>query len=75
MKAETFKKIKLWYTVVVLVIIAALLVGAYVMYPKAGCFLFFCLAVLAALILLVTRVLISHNTPKDKPRFRNQKNK
>ncbi|MBP5213877.1 MAG: hypothetical protein J6032_04570 [Bacteroidales bacterium] len=72
-KVETLRKFQRWYTVIVLIIILGLLIGGGYFYPKVGCYLFFCLAVLAVVILLVTRSLISHNIPKDKPKFRNQK--
>ncbi len=72
-KVETLKKFQRWYTVIVLIIILGLLIGGAVQYPKVGSYLFFCLAVLAVVMLLVTRTLIGHNIPKDKPKFRNQK--
>ena len=72
-KVETLKKFKRWYTIIVLIIILDLLIGGAVQYPKVGCYLFFCLAALAIVMLLVTRSLIAHNIPKDKPKFRNQK--
>jgi lipopolysaccharide export LptBFGC system permease protein LptF len=75
MKAETLKKFKRWYSVVVMALILAFLIAAYVNYGKPASFLFGCFAVLSALMLVVTNMVVKQMLPKEKPQFRTKKNK
>ena len=73
MKPQTLRTFKRWYTVVVLVIILALLVAAYMNFGKPASYLFGCFAVLAGLMLIVTNMVVKQMLPKEKQnKFRNK---
>ena len=73
MNSQTLKSFKRWYTVVVMLIIVAFLVAAYLNYGKPSAYLYGCFAVLSGLMLVVTNFVVRQLLPKEKHnKFRNK---
>jgi len=72
-KIQTLKTLKGWYNVIVMIIIVIMLGAAYMNWGKPACYLFFCFAVLAGLMMIVTNAVFKQILPKEKSnKFRNK---